>query len=187
MEQAYRKGNMAGQKTIGIPVKLLHESEGHTVTVRGLFPLFVPLFVRACVRACVCMCACAREGERKCVIVPRAAEGWPWPRNMSGGACLHDFHPATSGHHDLASDAVQTPSYLLNRHLTNAQIELKTGEQYRGVLKNTQDNWNCQLEDVTYTARVRNIYISRALTTHGWCQLATPVSVEPSARCHGPF
>ena len=55
MEQTYRKGNMAGQKTIGIPVKLLHESEGHTVTVRGLFPLFVPLFVRACVRVHVCV------------------------------------------------------------------------------------------------------------------------------------
>ena len=35
------------------------------------------------------------------------------------------------------------------------QIELKTGEQYRGMLKHTEDNWNCQMEDVTYTARVR--------------------------------
>ena len=62
---------------------------------------------------------------------------------------------------------------MLYRHLTNAQIELKTGEQYRGVLKNTQDNWNCQLEDVTYTARVRNIYF--ASSDNAWV-VSTPHS-----------
>merc|ERR1739847_193429 len=32
-------------------------------------------------------------------------------------------------------------------------IELKTGETFRGKLKDTEDNWNCQIENVTATAR----------------------------------
>lgn len=30
-------------------------------------------------------------------------------------------------------------------------IELKTGEIYRGILDGSEDNFNCQLSDVTYT------------------------------------
>jgi small nuclear ribonucleoprotein D3 len=32
-------------------------------------------------------------------------------------------------------------------------IELKTGETFRGKLRDTEDNWNCQIENVTATAR----------------------------------
>jgi small nuclear ribonucleoprotein D3 len=32
-------------------------------------------------------------------------------------------------------------------------IELKSGEAYRGELFECEDNWNCQLKDVTATAR----------------------------------
>lgn len=33
------------------------------------------------------------------------------------------------------------------------QVELKTGETYRGDLAETEDNWNLQLKNVTATAR----------------------------------
>jgi len=32
-------------------------------------------------------------------------------------------------------------------------VELKTGEMYRGQLHQAEDNWNCQLKDVTATGR----------------------------------
>ena len=32
-------------------------------------------------------------------------------------------------------------------------IELKSGEMYRGELFDVEDNWNCQLKDVTATAK----------------------------------
>eukprot|EP00877_Chromochloris_zofingiensis_P002723 jgi/Chrzof1/12451/Cz06g34330.t1 len=32
-------------------------------------------------------------------------------------------------------------------------VELKTGEMYRGQLFDAEDNWNCQLKDVTATGR----------------------------------
>jgi small nuclear ribonucleoprotein (snRNP)-like protein len=40
------------------------------------------------------------------------------------------------------------------------QVELKTGESYRGELAEAEDNWNCQLKNVRATARV-SIVISR--------------------------
>jgi hypothetical protein len=33
-------------------------------------------------------------------------------------------------------------------------VELKTGEVYRGSLVECEDNWNCQLENITFTAKV---------------------------------
>lgn len=33
-------------------------------------------------------------------------------------------------------------------------VELKNGELYRGSMIECEDNWNCQLEDITYTAKV---------------------------------
>ncbi|KAH0876014.1 hypothetical protein HID58_073376 [Brassica napus] len=33
-------------------------------------------------------------------------------------------------------------------------VELKSGELYRGNLLECEDNWNCQLEDITYTAKI---------------------------------
>lgn len=33
-------------------------------------------------------------------------------------------------------------------------VELKSGELYRGNMIECEDNWNCQLESITYTAKV---------------------------------
>lgn len=33
------------------------------------------------------------------------------------------------------------------------QVELKSGELYRGTLVEAEDNWNCQLTNVSHTAR----------------------------------
>jgi small nuclear ribonucleoprotein (snRNP)-like protein len=35
------------------------------------------------------------------------------------------------------------------------QVELKTGETYRGTLVESEDNWNSQMKDITVTGRVR--------------------------------
>ncbi|RRT60466.1 hypothetical protein B296_00044948 [Ensete ventricosum] len=32
-------------------------------------------------------------------------------------------------------------------------VELKSGELYRGSMIECEDNWNCQLENITYTAK----------------------------------
>jgi|Transcript_12658 small nuclear ribonucleoprotein D3 len=32
-------------------------------------------------------------------------------------------------------------------------IEMKTGETYRGQLLESEDNWNCQMGEVTFTAK----------------------------------
>ncbi|CAN6284987.1 unnamed protein product [Urochloa humidicola] len=32
-------------------------------------------------------------------------------------------------------------------------VELKTGEVYRGSMVECEDNWNCQLENITFTAK----------------------------------
>ena len=44
---------------------------------------------------------------------------------------------------------------LPSRPTTHApkQIELKTGETYRGTLLESEDNWNCQLSGITHTGR----------------------------------
>jgi small nuclear ribonucleoprotein (snRNP)-like protein len=34
-------------------------------------------------------------------------------------------------------------------------VELKTGEVYRGSMLDCEDNWNCQLHNPTFTAKVR--------------------------------
>ena len=33
-------------------------------------------------------------------------------------------------------------------------VELKTGEVYRGSMIECEDNWNCQIENITFTAEV---------------------------------
>ena len=32
-------------------------------------------------------------------------------------------------------------------------VELKTGEVYRGSMIECEDNWNCQIENITFTAK----------------------------------
>ncbi|CAH1449202.1 unnamed protein product [Lactuca virosa] len=36
-------------------------------------------------------------------------------------------------------------------------VELKSGELYRGSLVKCEDNWNCQVENVTFTAKIKCI------------------------------
>jgi small nuclear ribonucleoprotein D3 len=38
-------------------------------------------------------------------------------------------------------------------------VELKSGELYRGNMIECEDNWNCQLESITYTAKVHFEFI----------------------------
>lgn len=37
-------------------------------------------------------------------------------------------------------------------------VELKSGELYRGSMVECEDNWNCQLENITYTAKVLHFF-----------------------------
>jgi len=49
------------------------------------------------------------------------------------------------------------------------QVELKSGETYRGELNDAEDNWNCQLKNVTATARVRSCSSpARSLVPDHW-------------------
>ena len=36
-------------------------------------------------------------------------------------------------------------------------VELKSEELYRGSMIECEDNWNCQLEDITFTAKVNHL------------------------------
>lgn len=38
-------------------------------------------------------------------------------------------------------------------------VELKSGELYRGSMVECEDNWNCQLESITYTAKVTFVFL----------------------------
>lgn len=82
-------------KGVGVPVKLLHESEGHVVTVSvdDQHQSELPL-----------LCTLSQT-------VPNAYRDIPM------------------------------------------QVELKSGEMYRGELHEAEDNWNVQLSDVTATGR----------------------------------
>ena len=78
---------MSSAKGVGIPVKLLHEAEGHVLTVS---------------RHCSSCSSQATSASHCCVL----------------------------------------------------QVELKSGETYRGELHEAEDNWNCQLKNITATAKV---------------------------------
>ena len=78
---------------IGVPVKLLHEAEGHIVTVSFWLFIIPPFY------------------------------------------CLFFAGFTHSLHH------------------THVQVELKTGEMYRGELHEAEDNWNVQLSNVQATGR----------------------------------
>ena len=47
------------------------------------------------------------------------------------------------------------------------QVELKTGETYRGTLVESEDNWNSQMKDITVTGRVRGC------PEHSWLGFAS--------------
>uniref|UniRef100_A0A8I6XYL0 Small nuclear ribonucleoprotein Sm D3 n=1 Tax=Hordeum vulgare subsp. vulgare TaxID=112509 RepID=A0A8I6XYL0_HORVV len=38
-------------------------------------------------------------------------------------------------------------------------VELKTGEVYRGSMIECEDNWNCQIENITFTAKLEHVFI----------------------------
>ncbi|KAG8499151.1 hypothetical protein CXB51_005602 [Gossypium anomalum] len=42
-------------------------------------------------------------------------------------------------------------------------VELKSGELYRGSMVECEDNWNCQLENITYTAKVKPLDIGEEM------------------------
>jgi small nuclear ribonucleoprotein (snRNP)-like protein len=47
-------------------------------------------------------------------------------------------------------------------------VELKSGELYRGSMVECEDNWNCQLESITYTAKVPLYFFIHAYETLGF-------------------
>lgn len=65
-------------------------------------------------------------------------------------------------------------------------VELKSGELYRGNMIECEDNWNCQLESITYTAKVLAFLSSPASTplpslsllasTQKRCLISVPIS-----------
>jgi small nuclear ribonucleoprotein D3 len=81
---------------IGVPIKMLHEAEGHIVTCEvGLSP---------CLRPC-------------CFFLLSSSSFFAYGRVLCRGA------------------------------------QLMSGEMYRGKLVEAEDNMNCQLTDIMYTAR----------------------------------
>lgn len=42
-------------------------------------------------------------------------------------------------------------------------VEMKSGELYRGSMVECEDNWNCQLESITYTAKVCFLHVPNLL------------------------
>lgn len=48
-------------------------------------------------------------------------------------------------------------------------VELKSGELYRGSMIECEDNWNCQLENITYTAKV--LFICNSSASASYCSL----------------
>ncbi len=54
------------------------------------------------------------------------------------------------------------------------QVELKSGESYRGEMHEAEDNWNTQLKNVTATARVRDLFCCVVLV----CLLSVPSQDE---------
>ena len=72
--------------------------------------------------------------------------------------------------------------------MSASQVELKTGETYRGTLVEAEDNWNSQMKDITVTGRVRGANpcaVRPALCGLGFRQAAVPVWLPPQAlRAH---
>ena len=135
-------------KGIGIPVKLLHEAEGHTVTVRPLLDSILDARTRA---------SAARSRGRA-----RASPSLSGGRDRAASRRKKTYSFFIFVRGDRRS--ILPPS-LLTRSSTHpappvvarvaspSQIELKNGETYRGTLLESEDNWNCQLEGITQTGR----------------------------------
>ena len=95
---------MSSSKGVGIPVKLLHEAEGHVITVSRLGRLYD---------------GCRGSSQARA-------------RGSLKGVCC-------------------------------SQVELKSGEMYRGELVEAEDSWNVQLKNVTATSKVQTSSILVAI------------------------
>ena len=51
--------------------------------------------------------------------------------------------------------------YLLLAMTPKQQVELKSGEVYRGTLVEAEDNWNCQLTNVSLTGRDGALFFAK--------------------------
>ena len=63
-----------------------------------------------------------------------------------------------------------------NAHMLTAallQVELKSGQTYRGELHDAEDNWNCQLKNVNFTERVCGACVICVLVVSALC---TPIA-----------
>ena len=76
----------------------------------------------------------------------------PMPINLHPPACA-----CSRGAHHLVGASLSHTAFqpCVIAALCRTQVELKSGETYRGELNDAEDNWNCQLKNVTATARVR--------------------------------
>lgn len=50
-------------------------------------------------------------------------------------------------------------------------VELKSGELYRGTMIECEDNWNCQLDSITFTAKVTSRFYIFSLLGLRVCNL----------------
>lgn len=62
----------------------------------------------------------------------------------------------------LGNVRCKVPVQIVCNHynVRNSQVELKTGETYRGELSEAEDNWNCQIKNVSATAKVSPVLIA---------------------------
>ena len=168
---------MSVSKGIGIPVKLLHEAEGHIVTVSRTVTTTFSFFP---------FLSHVSSSLHRLGFVLWRVIGFPL-------FCFVLFALFSTLKHLLPRRVLHCSRWVEqnNRHLTSFyffflvsfQIELKTGETFRGNLKDTEDNWNCQIENVTATARVRNtFFLSFLLSFFIMCLLSQTVSKHATPR-----
>ena len=126
---------MSGGRGVGIPIKLMHEAEGHTVTVGATLVTSDALdlaFVRHTLAGAKAILRCPGEQTKPSCFSTSTLE----------------CGPSEIGNTSLTAENERNPKHCLK------QVELKTGETYRGELAEAEDNWNCQVRNVTATARV---------------------------------
>lgn len=131
---------MASSKGIGIPIKLMHESEGHVLTVSSVS------YILPC--ALVSPCAATVPALSRRISTDL----------LSKALLCFDIDTCWVIHGGL-SPPLSTPFAVSEdmRYCSSAQVELKSGQTYRGELFEAEDNWNCQLKNVTATERVRRL------------------------------
>jgi len=87
---------------------------------------------------------------------PRAAASLPLPPSHSSCSLLprHSRARAPAPTPSRMSRSLGIPVKLLHEAAGHVvTVELKTGEVYRGAMVECEDNWNCQLDNITFTAK----------------------------------